>query len=163
MNEFFAMGGYGAYVWTSYGVTGLFLLLLFVWSWFGARARETELEQVRKLSRAERRAPASATMQEPEGRRLRRYSPCRQRRCEQVALCSFVKQQRMILVAVAVLLLGGATALVMTALSDSVAFFATPSDIAEGKVDKEQEFSHRRPGGRWQREPRVTTASSPSR
>ncbi|MGI9492659.1 MAG: cytochrome c maturation protein CcmE [Geminicoccaceae bacterium] len=50
------------------------------------------------------------------------------------------KQQRMILVIVAVLLLGGATALVMAALSDSVAFFATPTDIAEGKVEKDKNF-----------------------
>jgi cytochrome c-type biogenesis protein CcmE len=50
------------------------------------------------------------------------------------------KQQRMILVAVAVLLLGGATALVMAALSDSVAFFATPSDIAKGKVAGDRNF-----------------------
>lgn len=66
MSEFLAMGGYGAYVWTAYGVTALFLLLLFVWSWFGARARETELEQIRKLSRAERRAPSSATLHDAE-------------------------------------------------------------------------------------------------
>lgn len=66
MSEFLAMGGYGAYVWTSYGVTALFLALLFVWSLLGARARETELEQVRKLSRAERRAPARATLHEAE-------------------------------------------------------------------------------------------------
>jgi cytochrome c-type biogenesis protein CcmE len=46
----------------------------------------------------------------------------------------------MILVVVAVLLLGGATALVMAALSDSVAFFATPTDIAKGKVDKGKNF-----------------------
>lgn len=50
------------------------------------------------------------------------------------------KKQRMILVAVAVLLLGGATALVMAALSDSVAFFATPTDIAEGKVERDKNF-----------------------
>lgn len=50
------------------------------------------------------------------------------------------KQQRLILVAVAVLLLGGATALVMAALSDSVAFFATPTDIAQGKVDRGKNF-----------------------
>ena len=50
------------------------------------------------------------------------------------------KQQRMILVVVAVLLLGGATVLVMTALSDSVAFFATPTDIAEGKVERDKNF-----------------------
>ncbi|MGH1483676.1 MAG: cytochrome c maturation protein CcmE [Geminicoccales bacterium] len=50
------------------------------------------------------------------------------------------KQQRMVLVVVALLLLGGATALVMAALSDSVAFFATPSDIAQGKVEKDKNF-----------------------
>ncbi len=50
------------------------------------------------------------------------------------------KQQRMILVFVALLLLGGATALVMAALSDSVAFFATPTDIAAGKVEKDRNF-----------------------
>ena len=61
MSEFLAMGGYGAYVWTAYGVTALCLLLLFVWSWFGARAREAEFEQIRKLSRAERREPSTAT------------------------------------------------------------------------------------------------------
>ena len=60
MSEFLAMGGYGAYVWTAYGVTALSLLMLFVWSWFGARAREAELEQVRKLSRMARQAPPSA-------------------------------------------------------------------------------------------------------
>jgi heme exporter protein D len=66
VNEFMAMGGYGAYVWAAYGITLLALLLLFIWSWFGARAREAELEQVRKLSRTERRAPSSATLREPE-------------------------------------------------------------------------------------------------
>ncbi|MEM9439490.1 MAG: cytochrome c maturation protein CcmE [Pseudomonadota bacterium] len=50
------------------------------------------------------------------------------------------KQQRLVLTVVAVLLLGGATILIMTALSDSVAFFATPSDIAEGKVDPGKNF-----------------------
>lgn len=50
------------------------------------------------------------------------------------------KQQRMMLVVVAVLLLGGATTLVMLALSDSVAFFATPTDIAEGKVERDKNF-----------------------
>ncbi len=66
MSEFLAMGGYGAYVWSAYGVTALFLALLFIWSWFGARARETELEQVRKLSRTERQAPAQAILHEAE-------------------------------------------------------------------------------------------------
>lgn len=50
------------------------------------------------------------------------------------------KQQRLLLVVIAVVLLGGATALVMAALTNSVAFFATPSDIAEGKVDRDKHF-----------------------
>lgn len=62
MSEFLSMGGYGAYVWTAYGVTALALVLLFVWSWYGARAREAELEQVRKLSRSERQRPSTATL-----------------------------------------------------------------------------------------------------
>lgn len=60
MSDFFAMGGYGAYVWIAYGVTLVGLLLLFLWSWFGARSRETELEQVRKWARAERKTPGPA-------------------------------------------------------------------------------------------------------
>ena len=45
------------------------------------------------------------------------------------------KQQRLLLVITALVLLGGATGLVMLALSDSVAFFVTPSDIATRKVE----------------------------
>ena len=40
------------------------------------------------------------------------------------------KQQRLALVILAVLLVGGATGLVLTALDDKVAFFVTPSDVA---------------------------------
>jgi len=50
------------------------------------------------------------------------------------------KKQRLVLITVAVLLLGGATTLVLFALSDSVAFFASPSDIASGKVDRDKRF-----------------------
>ena len=50
------------------------------------------------------------------------------------------KQQRLVLVTVALLLLGGASGLVLYALSDSVAFFVTPSDIATGKVDVDRRF-----------------------
>jgi cytochrome c-type biogenesis protein CcmE len=50
------------------------------------------------------------------------------------------KQQRLILVVVALVLLGGASGLVLFALSDSVAFFVTPSDIAAGKVDADKRF-----------------------
>jgi len=66
VSEFLSMGGYGAYVWAAYGVTALALSLLFIWAWFGARARENELEQVRQLSRAERRAPSSGTLHDAE-------------------------------------------------------------------------------------------------
>jgi cytochrome c-type biogenesis protein CcmE len=50
------------------------------------------------------------------------------------------KQQRLILVIVALVLLGGASGLVLFALSDSVAFFVTPSDIATGKVEADKRF-----------------------
>lgn len=50
------------------------------------------------------------------------------------------KRQRLVLVVVALLLLGGATTLVLLALSDSVAFFASPTDVATGKVDRDRRF-----------------------
>jgi cytochrome c-type biogenesis protein CcmE len=50
------------------------------------------------------------------------------------------KQQRLILAIVALVLLGGASGLVLFALSDSVAFFVTPSDIATGKADADKRF-----------------------
>jgi cytochrome c-type biogenesis protein CcmE len=50
------------------------------------------------------------------------------------------KRQRLILAGIVVLLLGGASALVMTALQDSVAFFATPTDVATGKVAADRRF-----------------------
>jgi cytochrome c-type biogenesis protein CcmE len=50
------------------------------------------------------------------------------------------KQQRLALVVVALALLGGATALVLLALSDSVAFFVTPSDLATARVAVDKRF-----------------------
>jgi cytochrome c-type biogenesis protein CcmE len=50
------------------------------------------------------------------------------------------KRQRLLLVITALALLGGATGLVMLALSDSVAFFVTPSDIATQKVVADKRF-----------------------
>jgi len=50
------------------------------------------------------------------------------------------KRQRLLLVAAAAVLLGGATGLVLLALSDSIAFFVTPSDIAAHKVDVDRRF-----------------------
>ncbi len=50
------------------------------------------------------------------------------------------KRQRLTLLLVALALLGGASGLVLYALSDSVAFFASPSDIATGKVEPDRRF-----------------------
>jgi cytochrome c-type biogenesis protein CcmE len=50
------------------------------------------------------------------------------------------KQQRLILVIAVLVLLGGASGLVLFALSDSVAFFVTPSDIATGKAEADKRF-----------------------
>jgi cytochrome c-type biogenesis protein CcmE len=50
------------------------------------------------------------------------------------------KRQRLLLVVTAVVLLGAASGLVMLALSDSVAFFVTPTDIATRQVAADKRF-----------------------
>jgi cytochrome c-type biogenesis protein CcmE len=50
------------------------------------------------------------------------------------------KRQRLMLVVALLVLLGGATGLVVLAFSDSIAFFVTPTDIATGRVDAGQRF-----------------------
>jgi cytochrome c-type biogenesis protein CcmE len=50
------------------------------------------------------------------------------------------KRQRLLLVITAVVLLGAASGLVMLALSDSVAFFVTPTDIATRQVAADKRF-----------------------
>ncbi len=47
----------------------------------------------------------------------------------------FRKRQRLLIVGLALLLLAGASALVLAALGDSVAFFVTPSEIAAGEAE----------------------------
>ncbi len=47
----------------------------------------------------------------------------------------FRKRQRLVIVGLALLLLAGASALVLAALGESVAFFVTPSEIAAGKAE----------------------------
>jgi heme exporter protein D len=54
LTEFFAMGGYAAYVWPAYGFAALVLIALLVQSWRSARRREAELEQVRRIARPAR-------------------------------------------------------------------------------------------------------------
>jgi heme exporter protein D len=54
LTDFFAMGGYAAYVWTAYGFAAVVLIVLIVQSWRSARRREAELEQVRRVVRPPR-------------------------------------------------------------------------------------------------------------
>jgi heme exporter protein D len=54
VGEVFAMGGYGAYVWSAFGVAALVLLALFAQSWHAARRREDELRRLRDVVRAAR-------------------------------------------------------------------------------------------------------------
>ena len=54
MTDFFAMGGYAAYVWPAYGFAALVLIALLVQSWRSARRRDAELEQVRRFARPAR-------------------------------------------------------------------------------------------------------------
>jgi heme exporter protein D len=62
LTDFFAMGGYAAYVWTAYGFAALVLIVLLVQSWRSARRRDAELEQVRRVARP---AQASRPKLEP--------------------------------------------------------------------------------------------------
>src|SRR4051794_41845724 len=50
------------------------------------------------------------------------------------------KKQRLMLVVLALLLVGGATGLTLAALQDKGAFFVTPSDIAAGRASPGRAF-----------------------
>lgn len=50
------------------------------------------------------------------------------------------KQQRLALVLIALLLVGGAAGLVLAALQDKVAFFVSPSDVASGELEPGKRF-----------------------
>ena len=50
MSEFFAMGGRGFYVWMSYGVTALFMVVEVI---AVMRSKKTTLKQLTRLARAE--------------------------------------------------------------------------------------------------------------
>jgi cytochrome c-type biogenesis protein CcmE len=52
----------------------------------------------------------------------------------------FRKKQRFVLLVVAMSLIAVATALVLTALQDNIALFATPSEIAQGEVEAGRQF-----------------------
>ena len=56
MAEFFAMGGYAAYVWSAFGFTILVLAGLWLLSWRKMRRKEAEVEALRTRLRAQRPA-----------------------------------------------------------------------------------------------------------
>lgn len=49
------MGGYGAYIWPSYGFAALVLIALLVSAWRTMRIREAEVERLRGLGADPRR------------------------------------------------------------------------------------------------------------
>ncbi|PWC32234.1 heme exporter protein CcmD [Azospirillum sp. TSO35-2] len=59
MNEFFAMGGYAAYVWPAYALAALVLLGLLAATWKGLRDAETTLKAL-ESARPARRRPRNA-------------------------------------------------------------------------------------------------------
>jgi heme exporter protein D len=52
MSEFFAMGGRGFFIWMSYGVTALFMIIEVV---VVMRSKKTVLKQLARFARAEAR------------------------------------------------------------------------------------------------------------
>lgn len=55
---FFAMGGYGFFVWTAYAAAAFVILGLFLWSRHGLQRAE---ERERQIGRRERRRPNRET------------------------------------------------------------------------------------------------------
>ena len=53
MSEFFAMGGRGFYIWMSYGVTALFMVVEVI---AVMRSKKTMLKQLARLARADARS-----------------------------------------------------------------------------------------------------------
>jgi heme exporter protein D len=53
MSEFFAMGGRGFYIWMSYGVTALFMIIEVI---AVMRSKKTILKQLTRIARAEARS-----------------------------------------------------------------------------------------------------------
>jgi heme exporter protein D len=60
MSEFFAMGGYAAFIWPAYGVTAVLLCGLLALSLKSMRQREALVESLRS-HRGRRRAEETAT------------------------------------------------------------------------------------------------------
>ncbi len=52
----------------------------------------------------------------------------------------FRKRQRLVVIGLATLLLGGAAALILVALEDTIAFFISPSEVAAGELEPGRNF-----------------------
>ena len=52
----------------------------------------------------------------------------------------FRKRQRLVVIGLAALLLGGAAALILTALEDTIAFFVSPTEVAAGELQPGRNF-----------------------
>ena len=53
--DWFAMGGYAAYIWPSYGFTALVLVALLISAWRTMRVLESEVERLRGIGDDPRR------------------------------------------------------------------------------------------------------------
>ena len=70
MSDFFAMGGYGAYIWPAFGFAALVLHGLALQSWWVARRRAAEFEQLRaglRPGRASRPRLEPVVQRDPAG------------------------------------------------------------------------------------------------
>jgi len=52
----------------------------------------------------------------------------------------FRKRQRLVVIGLSALLLGGAAALILTALEDTIAFFISPTEVAAGELQPGRHF-----------------------
>jgi heme exporter protein D len=71
LSDFFAMGGYGAYVWPAFGFAAAVLLGLLLQSWWTARRRNAEFERLRadlRPGRASRPRRPPVVQPDPAGR-----------------------------------------------------------------------------------------------
>ena len=59
MSDFFAMGGYGAFVWPSYAVAFGVMAAMVIWAWSTARRGEAEVERLRSAGVDPRRRQGS--------------------------------------------------------------------------------------------------------
>ena len=50
MQDFLSMGGYGAYVWPSYGLTAVVLLALLIASVRGLKSTQSEFDRLKSLT-----------------------------------------------------------------------------------------------------------------